>query len=344
MKSYKQWMVFWLALFLIAGPAPSGASAQAARGAGVSADELPKALKGLDIKSTFIPSPFPKAGVIGAMKGHVVVLHRAKQEAYFAAEGDPVYENDSFYTLARSRCRIVLNTHEVVNMGDHSDFTIEKFLDQKQERKQDSLFSMIQGKVRIYALRLFGYKEKKMALRTPTAVVGVRGTKFGVHVYRAGEGKRTQRVIHIADSGKPFGLYLDLAQAALDGKTLTDAHCEDGLLEVETEKGKKEVGPGEMYKQETDEVMPTPPGYAEQFRKDTDPGTDGGKPADEDTSTETGMPGTGTGEPDQKIISDIIMDQADQAQREVGRQIESLGPSVPETPINDSYDIGYDGY
>lgn len=304
-------------------------------------DPLPPALKGLDIQSDFIPSPFPKAGVIGPMKGHVVVLHRAKQEAYFAAEGDPVYENDSLYTLAGSRCRIVLNTGEAVNMGDHSDFTIEKFLDQKQERKQDSLFSMIQGKVRIYALRLFGYKEKKMALRTPTAVVGVRGTKFGVHVYRAGEGKRTQRMVRVADSGKRLGVYLDLAQAGLDGATFTDAHCEDGLLEVETEKGKREVGPGEMYKQETDEVMPTPPGYAEQFRKDTDAGTDAGKPADEDTKT-TGMPGTGTGEPDQKILSDTMTDQADQAQKEVGRQIESLGPSEPVPPPNGSYDTGYE--
>ena len=45
---------------------------------------------------------------------------------------------------------------------------------------------MLRGKVMFYAVRLFKYRTASMSVKTPTAVVGVRGTKFGVEVRMMG--------------------------------------------------------------------------------------------------------------------------------------------------------------
>jgi hypothetical protein len=40
-----------------------------------------------------------------------------------------------------------------------------------------------------YAMRLFRFKKTMFQVKTPTAVMGVRGIKFGVHVYQVEDEK-----------------------------------------------------------------------------------------------------------------------------------------------------------
>ena len=53
---------------------------------------LPEDLKGLDVKDYFIASKAEPVGLIQTVIGHVVVLHGETNEAYFAAQGDAVFQ------------------------------------------------------------------------------------------------------------------------------------------------------------------------------------------------------------------------------------------------------------
>jgi len=264
--------IVMLALLLLLAP---NLFAQPDRGAGVSKDTLPEALKGLDIKDRFISSSFKKAGVIHALVGHVVVIHKANGEAYFGKKGDYICENDSLNTLAKSKCRVRLLNDDVLNMAPDTEFSIDTYQDDPKKRKKISLFSMLKGKVKLYALRLLRYKQTKVTIKTPTAIVGVRGTSFGVHVYWEPGQTAGNKGTLVADSGKDMGMYL--ASNGPQGGWVTNAYCEDGSLLVNGQT----VGANQTYYGATNQVTGSNPGYVNQSNQDTsvggeDGGGDGG--------------------------------------------------------------------
>jgi hypothetical protein len=124
----------------------SDASAQPGRRLGVPPDSLPKELRDLAPKGSFVPSSQKRVGVIHALEGKVVVIHKTTREAYFGAEGDPIFENDSLNTLTDSRCRVRMLDEDVITMAPETEFSVESFLDQREEGKKRSLFSMAKGK------------------------------------------------------------------------------------------------------------------------------------------------------------------------------------------------------
>jgi hypothetical protein len=144
---------------------------------------LPAELENLQIKERFIPSQSKKVGLIRLIKGtgKLIVVHRPKQGAYYAREENPVYENDSLYTLD-CRCRIEFEDKNVIFMAPETHLDIDEVSASFFAGKKKSLFGMTKGKAVIYALRFFGYKDIQVALKTPHAMVGVRGTKFGAEI------------------------------------------------------------------------------------------------------------------------------------------------------------------
>ncbi|RLB15022.1 MAG: hypothetical protein DRG63_07575, partial [Deltaproteobacteria bacterium] len=101
-----------------------------------------------------VPSTERRAGVIRAMLGHVVVVHRATNEAYFGRTGDTIYENDAIYTLDDSRCRIYFFDDDLVSMAANTEFAVDQYEDKREEKKKTSFFSMLKGKAMFFALRL----------------------------------------------------------------------------------------------------------------------------------------------------------------------------------------------
>jgi hypothetical protein len=242
------------------------AIAQINRGGGAPFESLPGDLKGIEIKDFFVPCLAKHVGVVHALQGHVVVIHRGTNEAYFGREGDPIYENDSLTTLGNSRCRIKFYNEDVVTMAPETNFGVDGFEDQRREGRKRSFFSMLKGKAMFYALRLFKYRETRFKVKTPTAIVGVRGTKFGAHVYWVDGEKASGAGIQVADRGNELGVYLAQLGPAGARKSYTDCFAEDGYLDVNG----KRVGPGEMYRGESGMIIPTPPDVLKAFRRETE--------------------------------------------------------------------------
>lgn len=214
-------------LFFVA----STSGAQQARGMRVPWGTLPEELQALTVKDHFVPSDSREAGVLHALSGRVVVVRRAEGEAYFGKPGDKIYENDELNTLDDSRCRIRFYTDDVVNMGPETRFAVETFEDHSGKGEKRSFFSMLKGKAMFYALRLFRYRDTRFKVKTPTAVVGVRGTKFGMHVFQHDEVKNMADPILTADRGRSFDP-VQRHDGGGTGSSGTIVACADGQLDV----------------------------------------------------------------------------------------------------------------
>ena len=162
----------WLAVLALLLPNP------------VRAQERPEALAGISIGSDYVPSDFEQAGRIERIvgDGRVVVLHRADKKAFYASVEDPVHENDAVYTLGGVRCRILLEDKNVVTMAPDSDLLIDEVVLDSAKGEKRSLFEVTRGKAVFYAIRLFRFRDVRLHVKTPTATVGVRGTKFGTEI------------------------------------------------------------------------------------------------------------------------------------------------------------------
>jgi hypothetical protein len=241
--------------------------AQTNRGVSVPPERLPKELRDLSPRDYFVQSAQEKVGVIHALEGKVIVIHETTGEAYFAMAGDPVHEKDTLITLSDSKCRIRFVDEDLVTMAPETRFSVEDFEDQREEGRKRSLFKMIKGKAMFYAMRLFRYKDTRFTVATPTNTIGVRGTKFGAHVYYLNEGT-ADRGVRVADIRGGIAPYL--AQAAT-GRSFTDCFSEDGVLDVDGQT----VAPGQMFSGRTGQVIPTPPEVIRSFQQETEIRTDG---------------------------------------------------------------------
>jgi len=241
-----------IALFVLGCLLPVQSPAASRRTAAISPELLPEDMRDLRIQEEYAPTSFKMAGTIHALEGDVVVLHRATREAYLGSEGDPVHENDEFYTLPETRCRLRFTNEDVVSLAPETRFSVDEYSAQEDTGEKTSVFGMVKGKAMFYAMRLFRFKKMRFQVKTPTAVMGVRGTKFGAHVYWVDEKKAESGGIRVADSGRGLGTYL--AQAGPGGTPVTVAACGDGSVTVNG----ITLGPGWTYNSATGAVSYNP--------------------------------------------------------------------------------------
>ncbi len=268
---------------------PAGTAAQE-KGDGVAPAGLSEELQGMRISDVFIPLLAESVGTIQSLKGRLVVRHGDTARAYYAAPGNQLYENDSLFTLKDSRCRVKFITDDIITMGANSRIRVDQLADDRSAWEKRSVFSMFKGKAMFYALRLFRYKKVTAEVRTPTAVAGIRGTKFGVEVGNAEIKQVSAGPAYTANaSGSlPPG---SLAKNNLGEGFRTTVYGFDGEVQVAPTDGSTPqiVGAGETVTvglAGTVEVTPTPPDTARQFALET--GEAGGAAAGGDGSGDAG--------------------------------------------------------
>lgn len=208
--------------------------------------DLPEDLQNRSIVDHYLPSNAKHAGLLRTVIGRVVVLHADTNEAYFAREGDRIYETDHVFTLEASRCRLEFTSKDVITMGEKSRISIEAYLDEMKDKEKSFSVRILYGKATFYVLRLLEYNKITAAVKTPTIIIGVRGTTFGVQVTEGGT------VSEITTLALCFEGLIEV-YAIPDGSTHPVAAGRN--MEV----GLKLVG----------RVEPTPPGMAERFMSET---------------------------------------------------------------------------
>jgi hypothetical protein len=313
-----------IAVFLMLGwVALSVADTGSPRGKSAAASLLPDELKSVKVDDYFVGSNRTPAGKIENATGHIVVLHKDINRAYFAAAGDVVYQEDVFYTLKDSRCRIKFSTEDIVTMGENSKIVADEIIDDQAAQKKSSVISMLKGKAMFYVVRLFKHKTVSASVKTPTAVMGVRGTKFGVEVRKTGE-----KVADLSDKG-----FIYLAQNE-PGNFETVIYGFEGEVEVNSpaDGSKNTVGAGETLivdNHGAGDPGLTDPNAANRFIQDTEGGGAAGGTLGADTGTGegglTGDTGNNTSEDLAQTLTGTANDQTSSTETPTGGPAGRMG-------------------
>jgi hypothetical protein len=186
----------------------------------------------------------------------------------------------------------------VISVGDNTKISVTKFIDDKKTQEKHASFNMLKGKVMFYTMRLFRYKTATMTVDTPTAIAGVRGTKFGVEVASLKEETDTAgKPVYLADASDRA--FIHLAQANPPTGSVTNVHAFDGNLYVTntTTNQTQSISTGQSTSSTPaglGPVVSTPPGVAQQFQQSTG-GSGSGGSGGGTTDTTTNAGGTSTG-------------------------------------------------
>jgi hypothetical protein len=248
----------------------SSVAAAAQRGKAASSDLVPDELKSLKVEDYFIEGNGSPVGSIQNASGYVIVFHKDTGRAYFAAAGDAVYRKDIFYTLNDSRCRIRFSTEDIITMGENSKIVADEVTDDRASGEKKSSVSMLKGKAMFYVVRLFKYKKVSAVVNTPAAVMGVRGTKFGVEVRKVSE-----KVADISDRSFVYLAQNDSANSE------TIVYGFEGSVDVTSniDGNTQTVGEGQTLVLDntgSGNIEQTDPGAANQFIGETEGGGGGG--------------------------------------------------------------------
>ncbi len=268
------------------------------RGAGIPEEALPDKLKEVEIKKSFIGSKAREVGSIQTLTGSTIVAHGDLAEAYFALPGDKIYEKDRIFTLGDTRCRLKFIDENVITMGANAEIGVEEIVADLGLGEKKSIFSMTKGKAMFYALKMFRYKKTTLGVQTATAVVGVRGTKFGIEVRKEKEGNFASRPIYLADASDKG--WIRLVQNT-NNDTVTTVFGFDGQISVtSTADGRAQtVSPGQMLsttKRGSGLIKTTPPRVARQFESDTEAPPPPKEETTKESDTEKGESPEGTEE------------------------------------------------
>ncbi len=312
-------MIFFFAISQNTFLPGKAAAAGRMKGSPFEEQPIPDELRAMDVKNHFIPTRTRPVGVIQTIKGNMVVIHGGTDLAFFAARGDRIFRNDILLTLKESRCRVRFDTEDLVTMGQNTRIDIDEMIDDRKNKRKRSVLNMLRGKAMFYVVRLFRYKKTTARVKTPTAICGVRGTKFGVEVIKAENRQAQSRPFYLADASGS-GLRAFIAAAGQTG-TKTLVHSFEGNVDVTStaDMTEKTIGTGdslEIGAEGSGDVYKTPASVANEFKSTTKapaPGDDGGKDTEEGSGDDSGDQGDDSAASDDRAGDDTNSDVEDKS-------------------------------
>lgn len=267
-------LIIFIAVIACGGMAGAGLATQN-RGRGAPAEALPGELKNISVKDYFLTGNTNEAGVIQMVMGHVVVARGDLRQAYFAANGDKLHEHDIVFTLKTSKCRIKFLNNDIITLGDHTRITVKEVSGSKNKSEKKTSLYIARGKAMFYAIHLLSNKGAIMTVESPTSVVSVLGTKFGMEI--TAEGEKTIEILPLilADASSDWGNHLLFAKTnPLPPSIITTVHGFDGTVSVASiVDGRRQIlGAGQTVSVSAKGIeVPslTPPQVSRQFQSAT---------------------------------------------------------------------------
>jgi len=147
---------------------------------GIASDDSGASLlpAGLVIETKYKPGFGEPAGKVLLVRGEVIIMHADEQIGYMAAEGLPLYKNDTVVTRPASRARLMLNDGSLLTLAPISKLVISRSVYEPQKKSRSTYIEQDGGKIRYWIKKLLGHNPSEFKVKTPTAVAGVRGSDF----------------------------------------------------------------------------------------------------------------------------------------------------------------------
>ena len=136
---------------------------------------------GVAVKPGFEKGVGPDIGSAQMVQGDVLVVHKGQSVAYRLKKGSPIFAGDMLVTKERSRLNAKMNDKSAIGLAPVSKLVIDKTVYDPKKDERSSFLSLMWGRARFVVAKITG-KKPNYAVKTPTAVCGVRGTDFAVAV------------------------------------------------------------------------------------------------------------------------------------------------------------------
>ena len=133
---------------------------------------------GLVIEDVFQPGYGLSVGKVNLVQGKVVIMHKDHMRGYWAKKDLPLFKGDVIVTKEKGRIRIELNDKSVITLSSHTKLVITKSVYEPAQKTRSTFINMALGKARFLAKKLADFKRSQFKVKTPTAVVGIRGSEW----------------------------------------------------------------------------------------------------------------------------------------------------------------------
>ena len=129
-------------------------------------------------KSSF--AQFESIAFVDSVKGEVMIV--SSEMAVKAVRYMKVNVGDSIKTGADGSVGLIFEDDTVVSLGPDSEMEVVEFLFDPAEHKLSFVARMVKGTFSFITGQIAKLAPQKVQLETPSATLGVRGTKFAVEV------------------------------------------------------------------------------------------------------------------------------------------------------------------
>jgi hypothetical protein len=164
---------------------------------------------GVTVVEEFQPGAGDAIGTVKSLKGRMLVVHRGEKSAYTIQKNDPLFSLDTLVTEKNTRTDIEFNDKSSITLGTYTKIVLDKSIYDPSKSTRESFLRLLFGKARFIVTKLANFRSSQYKVKTPTAVVGVRGSDFAVAVAPGSPltttlaTGRDTTVIFVGDTGPP---------------------------------------------------------------------------------------------------------------------------------------------
>lgn len=119
------------------------------------------------------------AGMFKVVQGGAVTVERNGQ-VYVAAVGAPVFQGDVVVTGSDSSAGLTFEDNSILSLGPSSRFAIDRYAFDSTTHDGQFESTLSKGKMAVVSGKIAKHKQDAMKVRTPSTILGIRGTEFMV--------------------------------------------------------------------------------------------------------------------------------------------------------------------
>jgi len=137
---------------------------------------------GVTVAEGFQPGAGDPIGTVKSAKGRMLVVHRGENTAFALQKDNPVFSFDTLVTEEKTSAGIEFNDKSFITLGTYTKIVLDKSIYDPSKATRESFLRLLFGKARFIVTKLADFRSSQYKVKTPTAVVGVRGSDFAVAV------------------------------------------------------------------------------------------------------------------------------------------------------------------
>ncbi len=126
-----------------------------------------------------------QADVVGRLtqvEGRVDILRGGQLPATPVKVDDGVQPGDVLRTKSLSKAQITFIDNSTITMAPESRVAIEAYMFDAAQNKRNAVIELFQGLAHVVVSKVYQSAEPDFVVKTQTAIMGVRGTEFGIRL------------------------------------------------------------------------------------------------------------------------------------------------------------------